>query len=409
MKTTLRGLLAVCSLLAVLPSSAQQALTPDALCAAAVPATDPETRAFTEAENVLQPGTDYRAILCTGAGAVYVDLLEQAAPATVNNFVFLADNGYYNNTTFHRVIADFMAQGGAPTATGSGGPGYQFGDEFAGFLNFDRPGWLAMANAGADTNGSQFFLTTAETPHLDYKHAIFGEVLEGQSVVENIALRDPQTATTPGTSLDTVLIITDPASVQTTYTAPAPPQRADFESALSLLQAGVSDPLAMVESGTGILDLDQTVALAPADEQPALREALPSAGFQYQVAVSVNNAGCQLDGFPIAAFSYQLDVLADDAAARAFADDALWSAVLTGEAGPTPTFGYPIVTQEVTACDQPMVQAQTHWQRGPMVASVSVTFIASPGLDAEELLYNFAGVNFERIFQTPLRAGIRTR
>jgi peptidylprolyl isomerase/peptidyl-prolyl cis-trans isomerase B (cyclophilin B) len=409
MKTTLRGLLAVCSLLAVLPASAQQALTPDALCAAAVPATDPETRAFTEAENVLQPGTDYRAILCTGAGAVYVDLLEQAAPATVNNFVFLADNGYYNNTTFHRVIADFMAQGGDPTATGSGGPGYQFGDEFAGFLNFDRPGWLAMANAGADTNGSQFFLTTAETPHLDYKHAIFGEVLEGQSVVENIALRDPQTATTPGTSLDTVLIITDPASVQTTYTAPAPPQRADFESALSLLQAGVSDPLAMVESGTGILDLDQTVALAPADEQPALREALTSAGFQYHVAVSVNNAGCQLDGFPIAAFSYQLDVLADDAAARAFADDALWSAVLTGEAGPTPTFGYPIVTQEVTACDQPMVQAQTHWQRGPMVASVSVTFIASPGLDAEELLYNFAGVNFERIFQTPLRAGIRTR
>lgn len=409
MKTALRGLLAACSLLMVLPVAAQQALTPDALCAAALPASEPDTRAFTQAETVLQPGVDYRAILCTGAGAVYVDLLEQAAPVTVNNFVFLAQSGYYNNTTFHRVIADFMAQGGDPTATGRGGPGYQFGDEFAGFLNFDRPGWLAMANAGADTNGSQFFLTTAETPHLDYKHSIFGEVLEGQDVVENLTLRDPGTATTPGSALDTVLIITDPASVQTDYTAPAPPQRADFESALAQLQSGVGDPLAMDSSGTGIFDLEQAVALAPAEAQPALREALISAGFQYRVAAAIDNAGCQLDGFPIAAFSYQLDVLSDEAAARAYADDPQWSTLLAGEAAPAPDFAYPIVTQEVTACDQPMVQAITHWQRGSMVASVSVTFIAGPGLDAEELLYNFAGVNFERIFQTPLRAGIRTR
>src|SRR5688572_14124487 len=121
--------------------------------------------------------------MCTDAGAIYIDLLEDFAPATVNNFVFLAQNNYYDNTIFHRVLEDFMAQGGDPTGTGSGGPGYQFRDEFAPFLTFDRPYLLAMANAGAGTNGSQFFITTAETPHLDFRHTIFGDVLEGQENV----------------------------------------------------------------------------------------------------------------------------------------------------------------------------------------------------------------------------------
>ena len=123
---------------------------------------------FQEAETVLEPDVDYRAIFCTTAGTVYVDLYESLTPMTVNNFVFLAQQGYYDNTTFHRVIPDFMVQGGDPTATGSGGPGYQFGDEPVGFLTFDRPGLLAMANAGPGTNGSQFFITTVPdaTPQL---------------------------------------------------------------------------------------------------------------------------------------------------------------------------------------------------------------------------------------------------
>src|SRR5690606_7480411 len=130
------------------------------------------------------------------------------------SFVFLSQNGYYNNTTFHRVIQDFMAQGGDPTAQGAGGPGYRFPDEFVGFLNFDRPGLLAMANTGQPvTNGSQFFITTSLPDYLNFRHTIFGEVLEGQDVVENIALRDPETATEPGTSLDTVVIVTDPQLV----------------------------------------------------------------------------------------------------------------------------------------------------------------------------------------------------
>lgn len=171
---------------------------------------------------MLEAGVNYRAVFCTGAGAVYIDLLETRSPITVNSFVFLAQQGYYNNTTFHRVIQDFMAQGGDPTATGTGGPGYQFVNENTGYLTFDRAGWLAMANAGPNTNGSQFFITTVPYPSLDFGYTIFGEVLESQESVEGIELRDPAAATTPGTSLDTVVIVTDPASVTTTYVAPEP-------------------------------------------------------------------------------------------------------------------------------------------------------------------------------------------
>ena len=156
-------------------------------------------------------------------------LYDEFTDITVNNFVFLAQQGYYDSTTFHRVIPDFMAQGGDPTGTGRGGPGYRFADETAGHLTFDRP-LLAMANAGPGTNGSQFFITTAPTPHLNGKHTIFGDVLIGQDVVEAIRERDPQTALNRARRCNTVLIITDPAQVDDTG-APTPnagdPARAD--------------------------------------------------------------------------------------------------------------------------------------------------------------------------------------
>src|SRR5262249_43314310 len=153
-----------------------QAKTPTEICAASVPASNPDTRSYSEPEQVLLPGVNYRAIFCTEAGPIYADLFEQYAPLTVDSFVFLATRGYFNNTTFHRVIQAFMAQGGDPTATGTGGPGYEFKNEVAGFLYFDQPGILAMANAGPDTNGSQFFITTSTQPltTLDYNYSIFG-------------------------------------------------------------------------------------------------------------------------------------------------------------------------------------------------------------------------------------------
>jgi cyclophilin family peptidyl-prolyl cis-trans isomerase len=131
-------------------------------------------------------------VFTTELGEFRVRLFAEQAPVTVNNFVFLARQGYYDNTTFHRVLPGFMAQGGDPTGTGAGGPGYSFEDEFDPALQFDRAGLLAMANRGPDTNGGQFFITYAPTPHLNGLHTIFGEVVEGAEVLSRLTPRDPQ-------------------------------------------------------------------------------------------------------------------------------------------------------------------------------------------------------------------------
>ena len=130
---------------------------------------------------------DYVAEFRTNYGNFRVDLLETEAPVTVNNFVFLAQQGFYDGLIFHRVIENFMIQGGDPTGRGSGNPGYQFRDEIVAGLVFDAPGKLAMANSGPDTNGSQFFITTVPTTHLNGRHTIFGEVTQGQPVVDAIS------------------------------------------------------------------------------------------------------------------------------------------------------------------------------------------------------------------------------
>lgn len=128
----------------------------------------------------------------TSKGDINLKLLPEIAPVTVTNFVHLSRRGYYDGLKFHRVIADFMIQGGDPTGTGAGGPGYQFGDEFKEGVIFDVPGKLAMANAGPGTNGSQFFITHVPTTWLNYKHTIFGEVVsdEDQAVVNKVAQGD---------------------------------------------------------------------------------------------------------------------------------------------------------------------------------------------------------------------------
>ena len=132
----------------------------------------------------------YTATFKTAKGDIAVELFAKQVPNTVNNFVFLAREGFYDDTTFHRVIADFMAQGGDPEGTGRGGPGYQFADEFDASLRHDKPGVLSMANSGPSTNGSQFFITHVPTPHLDGKHSIFGQVTEGMDVVLSLTNGD---------------------------------------------------------------------------------------------------------------------------------------------------------------------------------------------------------------------------
>jgi peptidyl-prolyl cis-trans isomerase B (cyclophilin B) len=148
----------------------------------------------------------YTARLKTERGEIVVELYADRVPRTVENFVNLARAGFYDGTTFHRVIPGFMAQGGDPTGTGTGGPGYQFGDEFHPSLRHDGPGVLSMANAGPGTNGSQFFITHAATPHLDNKHSVFGRVTAGMDVVRALRERDPQRDRQPGDRIDTIEI-----------------------------------------------------------------------------------------------------------------------------------------------------------------------------------------------------------
>src|SRR5215470_15189670 len=156
----------------------------------------------------IDPRKQYTAVMHTGKGDIRIQLFAEQAPITVNNFVFLAREGFYNNTTFHRVIGGFMAQGGDPTGTGTGGPGYQFNDESGALaLPHDRAGILSMANAGRNTNGSQFFITYGPTPHLNGKHGVFGCVTEGIDVLRALRERDPQRDRNPGDAIIAIDIL----------------------------------------------------------------------------------------------------------------------------------------------------------------------------------------------------------
>ena len=163
-------------------------------------------KTFSETPQDYVPGDgELRATIATNHGDIVIKLFEDKAPKTVANFVGLATGqraytdsdtfedetgNYYDGLIFHRVIEGFMLQGGDPTGTGRGGPGYKFADEFHPDLRHDKPGTLSMANAGPDTNGSQFFITLGPTPHLNDKHAVFGRVIEGMDVVQHIGQVD---------------------------------------------------------------------------------------------------------------------------------------------------------------------------------------------------------------------------
>jgi cyclophilin family peptidyl-prolyl cis-trans isomerase len=155
----------------------------------------------------IDPQKSYTATLHTDQGDIKIKLFADKAPKTVNNFVFLSRQRFYDATIFHRVIKDFMAQGGDPTGTGMGGPGYRFADEFHPSLRHSGPGILSMANAGANTNGSQFFITHVATPWLDNKHAVFGQVVEGLDVLLKIPERDPRNSKAPAAVLNSVEIV----------------------------------------------------------------------------------------------------------------------------------------------------------------------------------------------------------
>lgn len=169
--------------------------------------TSPQKQWSSPPKMQIEPQKRYSAVIDTAKGEIVVELFGDKTPVTVNNFVFLSQQGYYDGTIFHRVIQDFMAQGGDPTGTGRGGPGYQFADEFNPSLRHDKPGVLSMANAGPNTNGSQFFITHVPTPWLDGKHSVFGQVTKGMDVLLSIPPRDPQRPDAPGVQLNSITIL----------------------------------------------------------------------------------------------------------------------------------------------------------------------------------------------------------
>lgn len=179
--------------------------TTEAACA---PFSDiPVASQYTEPPLKIDTGKQYFATVKMAKGGEFVvQLYPDKAPKTVNSFVFLACKGFFDGVTFHRVLEGFMAQGGDPTGTGGGGPGYEFENEDSD-LTFDKAGVVAMANAGRDTNGSQFFITFGPTAHLNGGYTIFGQVVQGMDVVNGITLRDPdQNPTFEGDAIGTVTI-----------------------------------------------------------------------------------------------------------------------------------------------------------------------------------------------------------
>ena len=154
----------------------------------------------------IDPKKKYKAHMETDKGTMVIELFADTTPNTVNSFVFLSREGFYDGVIFHRVIANFMVQGGDPTGTGMGGPGYKYGDEFHPSLKHDKQGVLSMANAGPGTNGSQFFITHGPTPHLNTTHSVFGLVVEGLDVLMSIPPRDPNNRNAPAVKIVRVTI-----------------------------------------------------------------------------------------------------------------------------------------------------------------------------------------------------------
>ena len=191
------------------PTTSPSAELPVA-CDAKVPREAEEEKPMFDAppEMQIDPKKEYTAVMYTSCGQIELDLFAKETPVTVNNFVFLAREGFYDGLTFHRVIPDFVLQGGDPKGDGSGGPGYQFEDEIVDRLKFTEPGLLAMANSGPDTNGSQFFITTGTPEHLNGLHTIFGRVTKGMDAVRQIeALGSPEGAPQAQVYIERVRIV----------------------------------------------------------------------------------------------------------------------------------------------------------------------------------------------------------
>ncbi len=406
----IRMAVALIILAGVFSLAAAQAPTAQEHCELAEPA-PLSMMSFQAADPVLGAGLDYRAIFCTSAGAIYVDLYETPTPITVNNFVFLAQHGYYNNTTFHRVIPNFMAQAGDPTGSGRGGPGYQFRDEPVGFLTFDRPGLLAMANAGPGTNGSQFFLTTVPTPHLNHKHTIFGDVLVGQDIVEAIRERDPSTATEPGETLHTVLIITDPNAVDDSEVVEMTPAgQNQVVVAFEAFRDSMPPSLPANADTSGVFSVADIADSLPEDLQDDYAQFAETHALAYRYALDIVNAACE----PAIYFSqlgYQVDVFASAEAASSALADPFSAALLESMGYQQVDDGAGIVIREKPTCaGQPGRQIRSTYTVGRFLVAVEVLLgqavLQQSGASPSAIMYSLS-LQIEPAFSDIYRRELR--
>ena len=384
------------------------AQTPEAICAAATPAEDAATQTFSAPEQVLEAGVDYYAIFCTEYGPVYVDLFETLAPQTVNSFVFLAESNFYNNTVFHRVIADFMVQGGDPEGTGRGGPGYSVNDEYLSYMVFDRPGLLATANSNdADagrynTNGSQFFITTVVTDWLNHNHSIFGEVLYGQGNVEAI----PPTEVQANARLDTVVIITDPTAVDIEYNRPVPATFEEYAAQADTFPE-LSELLVADSALTGALSTSEFVVTLPEDLRATGEEFFTEYHHTGTVSLHNINETCNFEELPLYDLGYAIHLFDTSDDARAAAVDGRLVELITGGNEFTEdkmAFSQlPVYTWETTACDEASTIAVMWRQVGRAILVTYSTYPNGSPVVATEWLDSLALGQFEPQFDAQLR------
>jgi hypothetical protein len=268
-----------------------------------------------------------------------------------------------------------------------------------------------MANAGADTNGSQFFITTAPASHLDGGYTIFGEVLEGQENVDAIEIRDPATASEPGTALETIVIVTDPSTVTTTYESPEAATQDQFQADIDLIGVDIPAPLAVDTEASGIFMAEEVAATASEGISEDYAQFLADHNFEYRAQQRVLNTECDLESAPIASMSYTIDVFATREDAAAALADEFWVG-LPVENGMTAaeieSAQFPVFTETVTECDQEMAHALAYWQRGRYVVTVESVYSAALSVSADQWLsLVIANQIYEPVFADVLRAEIR--
>jgi hypothetical protein len=268
-----------------------------------------------------------------------------------------------------------------------------------------------MANRGANTNGSQFFITTGTASHLDYHHTIFGEVLEGQDIVETIDLRDPETASEPGSALNTVVIVSDPNTVITSFVQETVASEDEVGAAFDRIQEIVPPDILVIDTeASGLFSTEEVVGLQTSDSQASYQDFLSAHSHEYRATNTINNTACDLQNIPFESISYSLDAFGSSADAAAALEDSALTDLITGEryvANTGGSTGRTFYSRSESHCDIDMVVARTFWQRGHFLVTIEVTLPAEGAPELDLALESVGSTIYERFLSDILRPELR--